>query len=181
MRDDAASQAATSVEILGEPTDYGLTVIPGMEQAFALRGGARRAGSTRTRRAAASPPSNAYDTSGRPHGVNALAFRKIRSRGRGVAALVQAARRNRQAGHGLDVYDQVALTDVVRPLGRSRAQCAAVFGVLHGAADRQRAGASRSSNAATRRSPGQATHDAPTPQRCCRWRRRRSGRHSWAT
>jgi hypothetical protein len=108
----------TSVEILGEPTDYGLTVIPGMEQAFALRGVARGALGVdiNTPRRRFSAEQRHHDTSGRTfYGINALAFTEEFDRvGAVYAALCQVVQDAQPVKlvTGLDVYDAVALTDL---------------------------------------------------------------------
>lgn len=107
-----------TVEILGEPTDYGLGVIPGVGQAIALGGavaGVLGLPSTLPRRRFAAEH-HVEDTQGRTfHSVNALAFSSEFDRvGAVYAALVQVVQDAQPVRlvTGLDIYDQVALSDL---------------------------------------------------------------------
>jgi len=107
-----------TVELQGEPTDYGLGFIPGRGQATALAGattGALGLEVTRPRRRYAAEQYH-EDTSGRIfHAVNALTFSEEFDRvGAVYAALVQVVNDAQPVRlvTGLDIYDSVALTDL---------------------------------------------------------------------
>lgn len=107
-----------TVEIQGEPTDYGLGWIPGTGQAFALAGaitGALGLNVVRPRRRYAAEQVH-EDTSGRTfYAVNALTFSEEFDRvGAVYAALVQVVNDAQPVRlvTGLDIYDSVALTDL---------------------------------------------------------------------
>lgn len=107
-----------SIDIQGEPTDYGLGFIPGSGQASALAGavtGALGLEVTRPRRRYAAEQHH-EDTSGRTfYAVNALTFSEEFDRvGAVYAALVQVVNDAQPVRlvTGLDIYDSVALTDL---------------------------------------------------------------------